>query len=308
MQINCKFTPRGRFELPRGQVPTSSPGSIDRSNNISNKELNEYLSLREIEDICDEWLKAIRRYLIDYLEFVKWNVNKESTLNYLKYIYKKYPITYYRKRAYQIRKLLLYFNYHWATNIKLPSEPESKIKKVSSEDIENTITQAMSSKLKERYVALIYLGASTGLRAEELYQLKINDIDIKNRIVSVNHDPSNGQTTKTKKNRIVFFNDVTKKALVRYFDTYSKNFSLTCLFPERECQRMFKNSSLLVKDLRKYFSQEWDRRGGPTSIKKILMGHSLKGDVDLMHYNAQSPEDLKRIYDKVMEKMSITID
>jgi len=55
-----------------------------------------------------------------------------------------------------------------------------------------------------------------------------------------------------------------------------------------------------VKDLRKFFSQEWDRRGGPTSIKKILMGHSLKGDVDLRHYNYQSEEDLKRIYDKVM--------
>jgi hypothetical protein len=29
------------------------------------------------------------------------------------------------------------------------------------------------------------------------------------------------------------------------------------------------------------------------------MGYSLKGDVDLMHYNCQSDEDLKRIYDKV---------
>ena len=57
-----------------------------------------------------------------------------------------------------------------------------------------------------------------------------------------------------------------------------------------------------MKDLRKAFSQEWDRRGGPTSIKKILMGHSLKGDVDLSHYNAQPEEDLKKIYDKVMGK------
>jgi hypothetical protein len=55
-----------------------------------------------------------------------------------------------------------------------------------------------------------------------------------------------------------------------------------------------------VKDFRKYFSQEWDRRGGPTNIKKILMGHSMHGDVDLMHYNCQSEEDLKKIYDKVM--------
>ena len=65
-------------------------------------------------------------------------------------------------------------------------------------------------------------------------------------------------------------------------------------------EKLFKDAPIQVKDLRKYFSQEWDRRGGPTSIKKILMGHSLKGDVDLMHYNYQSEEDLKQIYDKVM--------
>lgn len=41
-------------------------------------------------------------------------------------------------------------------------------------------------------------------------------------------------------------------------------------------------------------------RWGPIDVKKLLMDHSLKGDVDLMHYNCQSEEDLKRIYDKVM--------
>ncbi len=34
------------------------------------------------------------------------------------------------------------------------------------------------------------------------------------------------------------------------------------------------------------------------------MGHSLKGDVDLAHYNAQSPDDLKKIYDKVSDSIS----
>lgn len=47
-----------------------------------------------------------------------------------------------------------------------------------------------------------------------------------------------------------------------------------------------------LKELRKFFSQEWDRRGGPTSIKKILMGYSLKGDADLMHNNCQSEEGI----------------
>ncbi len=48
-----------------------------------------------------------------------------------------------------------------------------------------------------------------------------------------------------------------------------------------------------------------DRQGGPTSIKKILIGHSLKGDVDQNHYNAQSEEDLKRIYDRVFSDLNL---
>jgi len=78
--------------------------------------------------------------------------------------------------------------------------------------------------------------------------------------------------------------------------------NLKVLFSQSHITRLFRNAPIQVKDLRKYFSQQWDRRSGPTSIKKILMGHSLKGDVDLMHYNCQSEEDLKRIYDKVMNE------
>jgi integrase/recombinase XerD len=83
------------------------------------------------------------------------------------------------------------------------------------------------------------------------------------------------------------------------------NSNLSKLFPQRWIERKFRDAPIRVKHLRKYFSQEWDRRGGPTSIKKILMGHSLKGDVDLMHYNYQSEEDLKQIYDKVMNANQI---
>ena len=114
--------------------------------------------------------------------------------------------------------------------------------------------------------------------------------------------PNNGQSTKTKRSRISFFTEETKQALTEYFEFYHNNNGLKCLFSQTHIERLFRdgNVSIQVKDLRKFFSQEWDRRGEPTSIKKILMGHSLKGDVDLMHYNCQSEEDLKRIYDKIM--------
>lgn len=39
------------------------------------------------------------------------------------------------------------------------------------------------------------------------------------------------------------------------------------------------------------------------SSKKVLIGHSLKEDVDLNHYNAQFEEDLEKICDKVNTTM-----
>jgi integrase/recombinase XerD len=141
---------------------------------------------------------------------------------------------------------------------------------------------------------------SSGARAEELYQLTNEDIDIENRVLHINHNPQNGQSTKTKISRISFFTEEAKQALDEYLTYFDSDVSLKIFFSKSHISRLFRNSPIMVKDLRKYFSQEWDRRGGPTSIKKILMGHSLKGDVDLMYHNAQSEEDLKQIYDKIM--------
>jgi len=88
--------------------------------------------------------------------------------------------------------------------------------------------------------------------------------------------------------------------LEKYLQIYSKNSRIKHLFSKRQCERMFAKTSLQVKDLRKFFSQEWDRRSGPTSIKKLLMGH--RGDVDLRHYNMQDTDDLKRIYNEILAK------
>jgi integrase/recombinase XerD len=141
------------------------------------------------------------------------------------------------------------------------------------------------------------------MRAEELYQLTIDDMDIDDRVIHINHNPSNGQSTKTKISRISFFTEGARHSLEEYLTYFDSDRSLKQLFSQSHITRLFRKAPLQVKDLRKFFSQEWDRKGGPTSIKKILMGHSMKGDVDLMHYNAQSEKDLKKIYDKVMNSI-----
>ncbi|KYK21573.1 hypothetical protein AYK25_08020 [Thermoplasmatales archaeon SM1-50] len=51
---------------------------------ITKKQLEEFLSLREIENLHNDWLKAIRRCLTRYLNYVKWNIDKDKTIEYLK--------------------------------------------------------------------------------------------------------------------------------------------------------------------------------------------------------------------------------
>ena len=113
----------------------------------------------------------------------------------------------------------------------------------------------------------------------------------------MNHNPLTEHRTKTRKSRVSFFSIGAQYALA---DLSRSPSPPSRLFPQTTISRKFRHAPIRVKDLRKFFSQDWDRRGGPTSIKKLLMGHSLRGDVDLMHYNFQSEEDLKRIYDNVM--------
>jgi len=267
---------------------------------IMKEDLDKYISRRTIEDISNSWLYQCNLWLNDYLKYTKWSIDEEKTLEYCKTLKEKHPITYFRKKVYQIRRFLEYLQVEWASSITLPPEPLYYPKRINYNDIEETISNFKSHKYYKQIRAIILLGISSGMRPEEMYQLTPKDIEISNRIIHISHDPENGKTTKTKRNRIAIFNIEAQEALQDYLDYFNNQSDLKSLFSLSHTIRLFRDSKVKVKDLRKYFSQEWDRRGGPTSIKKILMGHSLKGDVDLMHYNYQSEEDLKKIYDKVM--------
>jgi integrase/recombinase XerD len=267
---------------------------------ISQNDFEKYITRRDIEGLSAQWQNQCKQWLMNYLDVVSWKINEDKTLAYYKHLKETSSVTYYRKKVYQIRRFLDYLKIEWASTIKLPPEPEYLPKRVSFDTIKEILSHYHSHQFFKQIRALVLLGCSSGLRAEELYQLTPDDIDIQNRIVRINHNPDNGQSTKTKRSRVSFFTLEAQEALSDYLDYYNNQDTLKVLFCQSHLSRIFKNSPVKIKDLRKYFSQEWDRRGGPTSIKKILMGHSLKGDVDLMHYNCQSEEDLKKIYDKVM--------
>jgi len=264
------------------------------------EKLIEFLKLRKIEGNSKLWLYQIEIFLEKYLDYVKWKINKETTLEYISMLQEKYSIAFYKKNVYQIKLFLAYLGTEWQSLIKLPNDPEYVPKRVALEDIRNTLTHFEKHQYYRQIKAIVLLGTTSGMRAEELYQLQPQDIDIEKQMVKINHNPNIGQTTKTQRSRISFFNQDAKKSLSEYLEYFNNGNGLGVLFGHSHLSHLFRDSPVKIKDFRKFFSQEWDRRGGPTSIKKILMGHSVKSDVDLQFYNFQSEDDLKKIYDRVM--------
>ncbi len=265
---------------------------------VEPNKVDEYLSLRKIEGISDRWMYGTTQILKKYLSYVDNKIDKSKTIEYIQHLQSTLSVSTYRKRVYAIKKFLSYLEVSWGTIIKLPPEPYYTPKNVPKQTIEDTFNYFKDSKYFPQVKAIIHLGKDSGMRAEELYQLREEDIDLSSNIVHINN--GNGQSTKTQRNRISFFTDDTKHILQEYINFYHNKSGLRCLFSKIHLERLFRKAPIKVKDLRKAFSQEWTRRNGNTSVKKLLMGHSLKGDVDLMHYNCQSEEDLKKIYDKIM--------
>jgi integrase/recombinase XerD len=276
----------------------TSPSHLAKS--LGENDLFEYINIIELSGITEKHTKETKRALEKYLDYVNWTGDKTKSLAYFKQLQSKFSIAYYKKQMYQIMKFLKHHGAEWVKEIKLPPDPDYTPKRVTDEDIARAIDYFIDNDYYKRFKAIILLGATSGLRPSELYALTLNDIDLNNRTIYVRHDPKSNHTTKSGKSRISFFNEQASVALVEYLEVFDNGGRLKTLFSENTMQEAFQNAPMRIKHLRKAFSQEWTRKGGDAGIKKILMGHSLKNDVDLMHYNAQSPDDLKQIYDKVM--------
>ncbi|MBC7128407.1 MAG: tyrosine-type recombinase/integrase [Thermoplasmatales archaeon] len=259
-------------------------------------ELDLYLKKISLKIESRRWLKNIEKILQDYLASQKNGISKERTINYLIKLKTKDDVETFRKKAFQIRKFLRYLKIDWADEIEIPKMKHYSARKITIDDIRNLINEMESKEYKGNkkiFRALILLGATSGLRAEELYKLNKDDIDLANRIVYVRAGNS-----KTKRHRISFFSREAQAVLRCYFkDVKGKPFF-------SGISKHFRKSKIRIMDLRKFFSQEWDRRNGNYFAKRILMGHSLR-DVDAEHYAFMDENDLKKIYDEVMADLRI---
>jgi len=190
----------------------------------------------------------------------------------------------------------------FADKIKLPKAPKRRRIVVKIKDLKRLLSQVeqLNYAMALRTKAAILLSATSGIRAEELYKLTLENIDIENRTIYIT-----AEIAKDYEDRVTFFSEEAKTALIEYLDNVKRMTSR--LFPESNIKRALQqlNTKLRIKHMRKFFSQQSDRLGMPTAVKKILMDHSTRNDVDLSHYDFQDEEELKKIYDRYWKDFRI---
>ena len=251
--------------------------------NISEKEINKNMAR-----------------LSRFLEACSYQIDDDRIIIYINELKKQFKPETVRKHIITIKRFLKFISYPSAELIKAPKIPKKLKLVLKPQDVRNLIeeidTKVDYEPLRLRAKAAVLLSATSGLRAEEVYKLKRDDIDIDERSVHVR-----AEITKDFEERITFFTQEAKEVLEEWMAICKRDklfFNLRDAFEKL-------NSPIKLKHMRKFFSQQSDRLGMPTAVKKILMGHSLRGDVDLTHYDFQDEEELKKIYDKYWKDFRI---
>jgi integrase len=254
----------------------------------NNETINKYLDVRSLEGLSAAWMNLIRLYLQQYLSFCNNKITKNKTIEYLKIIQNRYNASTFRKHELQIRRFLRYCNLDYMEEVKIISEPEYIPIRITEERILEAY-----NKVDLQYKALIKLGASTGLRPSELYRLKVEDINLLNRSITL-------KGAKDAKIRTVFFTPECRALLEEYIKAFERNKQLKYLFGEYKMRRGLMHKDIEVRHLRKFFIQQWHRKGGNPFIGEILMGHSTKQIVSLRHYISFNMEEMKKEYDRII--------
>jgi integrase/recombinase XerD len=202
---------------------------------------------------------------------------------------------------------LRFLGIYWASTIKLPKRTKKlptivNINQLHSFlELDNELDLSKESpKIKgQRLRTFLILGAVSGMRPHELYDLTPEQIDLNGRNIKL-------EITKTDEPRYAFFNQEAQRELEILLSLKPK----LPLFPMRVIQKTFtamkdKTDNLQAMHLRKFFSSTSDKLGMPTGVKKRLMGHSTSGDIDLQHYSALTFDELKAIYDRYWGEIRI---
>jgi integrase/recombinase XerD len=151
----------------------------------------------------------------------------------------------------------------------------------------------------ERNRAMIYLLIDTGIRADELCSLKIYQVDLKNRRITV--------MGKGSKQRMVPFSNRTGQILWRYLSTRKNDLAADFMFVTKEGRSLDRGQLLKIMTrignragiigmnvhrFRHTFAINYLRNGGDAYTLQMMLGHS---SMDMVrHYLALAQADLDK--------------
>jgi len=281
---------QGLGPCPVGVRGFKSPPPHDKT--IFDKYVSFIKSL-ELSHISKSEIQAYKSTILSFLKGCSYKLNEDNITSYITMLRDNSSPKTLRNKLIKIRRFLRYINHPLAEEIKLPRVPARRKIIIKKEQIRKLLEDIEN--LKEKYRikmrAAVLLAATSGLRAEELYKLRMKDIDLENRTIYIK-----AEIAKDYEDRVTFFSEEAREVLEDYVSTVGSHYYL---FTKKSLNYHLRNldSELRMKHMRKFFSQQSDRLGMPTSVKKMLMGHSIQGDIDLSHYDFQDEEELKKIYD-----------
>jgi integrase/recombinase XerD len=235
--------------------------------------------------------------LFENAEFNPLNATRLDIRNYLK-MFKDLPANSYANILKTLR--VFYRDYLGRPEViegfKFPTRPFNAIAIPSKKEL-----QEFYRWLKEPMAkALFLIYSTTGLRRNEVLNLRIGDIDFEKRMII-----PKGNSSRTKRTWITFYNDEAENALKEYLGSFESLDRKARLFPVTETYfrkrwRAFERERkirLSPQVLREWFACEMGRLGVPDRYVDAFCGR-VPRSVLARHYTDFSPEKLKEIYDK----------
>ncbi|MDD4594067.1 MULTISPECIES: site-specific tyrosine recombinase/integron integrase [unclassified Methanobrevibacter] len=250
--------------------------------------------LNKQEDLYDEkrFLRSFKRYI----QILKRD--KHVTQNYI------YLVTVVCKKFLEFNKI------SFLNEVKPPKRTKSLPKSLNETEVENLINSVtwdpnsdsqLKQKTKLRDKVILAVLYSSGLRISELVNLIIKDIDFEERTIRVRG--------KGDKDRIVLFDDDTKKLIEQYLNVRNSNSEYLFLnrdnnkITPRYIQRMIKiyakkvgiNKRVTPHILRHSFATHLLKNGVDIRVIQQLLGHSSLSTTQI--YTSVDMGTIKEIYD-----------
>lgn len=193
--------------------------------------------------------------------------------------------------------------------IQKRTERKQRIPRVSEDNIVKILKyyqENINVANNEKYYLIIRLFLETGVRLNELVNIKIKNINLPLRSIYLD-------VTKSQRDRMVYFSKETRLLLLQYIDTHIDN--QIYLFPSKEGnghlqkQSLYKTVYRLQKRLgieqsisphkwRHTFAKKYKRRGGDLPSLQAILGHTELNTTKM--YLDYDDDELREIFDQTM--------